>query len=361
MKFGLFDHLERSDDRPLYTQFDERLEFAAAADEAGFYALQVAEHHSSPLNMVPVPGLWLSAVARATKQMRIGTLCYLLPLYSPLRLLEEICMLDQLSKGRLEIGIGRGVSPFEMKYHHVEHSDSREIMIDHYKCLRAGLGQSEFSYEGKHYQYKNVPLPFKPVQEGGPAFWYGSSNTTGAQWSGEHRMHFVANGGADFAKPNIDAYCAALAKVGGKVEHPKSEFPGGGVVGHLRHVVVADTDEEAVRIAKPAVEHHAGSLNWIRKRHNQTEFADRLHVHRTESFEDWARLGMVVAGSPETVVRELTKQAEFLGVNYQLLYMFFGTMTLPQALRSMHLFRNEVMPKMAHVGTSVPALAQAAE
>jgi len=311
--------------------------------------------------MVPVPGVWLSAVARATKQMRIGTLCYLLPLYSPLRLLEEICMLDQLSKGRLEIGIGRGVSPFEMKYHHVEHSDSREIMIDHYKCLRAGLGQSEFSYEGKHYQYKNVPLPFKPLQEGGPAFWYGSSNATGAQWSGEHRMHFVANGGPDFAKPNIDAYRAALAKVGGKVEHPKSEFAGGGVVGHLRHVVVADTDEEAVRIAKPAVEHHAGSLNWIRKRHNQTEFADRLHVHRTESFEDWARLGMVVAGSPETVVRELTKQAEFLGVNYQLLYMFFGTMTLPQALRSMHLFRNEVMPKMAHVGTSVPALAQAAE
>ncbi len=359
MKFGLFDHLERSEDRPLYTQFDERLEFAAAADEAGFYALQVAEHHSSPLNMVPVPGLWLSAVARATKSMRIGTLVYLLPLYSPLRLMEEICMLDHLSKGRLEIGIGRGVSPFEMKYHHVEHSDSREIMIDHYKCLRAGLGQKEFSYEGKHYQYKNVPLPFQPLQHN-LAYWYGSSNLTGAQWAGEHGMHFVANGGVDFAKPNIEAYRAALAKRGG-VEHPKADFPGGGVIGHLRHVVVADTDEEAVRIAKPAIEHHAGSLNWIRKRHNQTEFADRLHVHRTESFEDWAKLGMVVAGSPETVRRELTKQAEALGANYQSLYMFFGTMTLPQALRSLQLFRNEVMPKMADVGVIMSALAQAAE
>lgn len=361
MKFGIFDHLERSEDRPLSTQFDERLEFAAAADAAGFYALQVAEHHSSPLNMVPVPGLWLSAVARATKQIRIGTLVYLLPLYSPLRLMEEICMLDHLSKGRLEVGIGRGVSPFEMKYHHVEHSDSREIMIDAYKCLRAGLGASEFSYEGKHYQYNNVPLPFKPLQLNGPAYWYGSSNATGATWAGEHRMHFVANGGVSFAKPNIDAFRAALAKSGGTFEHTKAEFPGGGVIGHMRHVVVADTDEEAVRIAKPAVEHHAHSLNWIRNRHNQTEFADRLHVHRTTSFEDWQKLGMVIAGSPETVTRELTAQAEALGVNFQSLYMFFGTMTLPQALRSLQLFKTEVMPKMAHVGASMPTLAQAAE
>jgi len=68
MKFGLFDHLERSPDRALATQFDERLEFVAAADEAGFYCLHVAEHHSSRLNMVPAPGVWLSAVARATRR-----------------------------------------------------------------------------------------------------------------------------------------------------------------------------------------------------------------------------------------------------------------------------------------------------
>ncbi len=353
MKFGLFDHLERSEDRPLSTQFDERLEFAAAADEAGFYALQIAEHHSSPLNMVPAPGLWLAAVARATKNIRIGSLVHLLPLYSPLRLIEEICMLDHMSKGRLEMGVGRGVSPFEMKYHNIEHTDSREIFFDAYKCLRAGLGQSEFSYEGKHYQYKNVPMPFKPLQLNGPAFWYGSSNTIGATWAGEQGMHFVANGGVDFAKPNIEAYRAALANRGAGVEHPKAEFPGG-VIGHLRHIVVADTDEEAVRIAKPALEHHAASLNWIRKRNAVSDFAERTGVHRTESFEDWSRMGMVVAGSPDSVRRELTRQAEALGANYQSLYMFFGTMTLAQALRSLQLFKTEVMPKMAHVGARAP-------
>src|SRR5207253_1662513 len=80
--------------RPLATLFDERLAFAKAAEEAGIYCLHVAEHHATPLNMVPVPGVYLGAVARATKRMRLGPLVYLLPLYSPLRLIEEICILD---------------------------------------------------------------------------------------------------------------------------------------------------------------------------------------------------------------------------------------------------------------------------
>src|SRR6266851_6221695 len=129
MKVGLFDHVERSD-RPLATQLDERLKFAVAAEAAGIYCLHVAEHHATPLNMVPVPGVYLGAVARATSRMRLGPLVYLLPLYSPLRLIEEICMLDHLSRGRLEVDVGRGVSPFELKYHKIEHDESRDIFID---------------------------------------------------------------------------------------------------------------------------------------------------------------------------------------------------------------------------------------
>jgi alkanesulfonate monooxygenase SsuD/methylene tetrahydromethanopterin reductase-like flavin-dependent oxidoreductase (luciferase family) len=106
MKVGLFDHVDYGE-RPLTTLFDERLRFAEAADAAGIYCLHVAEHHQTPLNMVPVPGVYLGAVARATKRMRLGPLVYLLPLYSPLRLIEEICMLDHLSYGRLDVGVGR--------------------------------------------------------------------------------------------------------------------------------------------------------------------------------------------------------------------------------------------------------------
>ena len=152
MKIGLFDHVERAD-RPLSTLFDERLAFATAAEEAGIYCLHVAEHHCTPLNMVPVPGVYLGAVARATKRIRLGPLVYLLPLYSPLRLIEEICMLDHLSHGRLEVGVGRGVSPFELNYHKIDHEQSRDIFADAYACISTGLVSDSLSYAGTHFNY----------------------------------------------------------------------------------------------------------------------------------------------------------------------------------------------------------------
>ncbi len=348
MKVGLFDHLERSPDRPLATQFDERLEFVVNADRAGFYCLHVAEHHSSPLNMVPEPGVWLGAVARATSRIRLGPLVYLLTLYSPLRLAEEICMLDHMSRGRLEVGVGRGVSPFELNFHRIDHDESREIFFDAFDCLKTALTSDEFSHDGKYFQYDDVPMPLRPLQAPYPAFWYGSSNTIGATWAGENGMHFTANGGPDHAKPNIDAFRAALAKRGGPAQ-PKAEFPGGAAIGLLRHIVVADTDEDAVRIAKPALEHHAASLNWLRERHGSTEFTERLNVHRGKSFESWREMGMVIAGSPETVCAELERQAEMLGLNYLVAYLFFGTMSAADAQRSQNLFATEIMPKLAEI------------
>ena len=86
MQIGLFDHVEHGD-RPLARLFDERLKFVEAAEAAGIYCLHVAEHHATPLNMVPVPGVYLGAVARSVKRIRLGPLVYLLPLYSPLRLI----------------------------------------------------------------------------------------------------------------------------------------------------------------------------------------------------------------------------------------------------------------------------------
>jgi len=345
MKVGLFDHVEWGD-RPLATLFDERLQFAAAADDAGIYCLHVAEHHATPLNMVPVPGVYLGALARATKRMRLGPLVYLLPLYSPLRLIEEICMLDHLSYGRLEVGVGRGVSPFELKYHKVEHDQSRDIFVDAFDCVSAGLQTDTLTYKGPHYEYENVPIALRPLQQPHPPFWYGSSNTTGATWAGERGMHFVSLGPLGFAKRNIDAFRAALAKRGGPAS-PKPEFSGGTAVGVLRHIFVAETDAEARRWAKPAMDRHLAHLNWLRVKHNATAVDARFNVPRGADFEASVADGTVIAGTPQTVLAEIEKQTAELGINYLLAYLFLGTMSLAEALRSLELFRTDVMPKLA--------------
>jgi alkanesulfonate monooxygenase SsuD/methylene tetrahydromethanopterin reductase-like flavin-dependent oxidoreductase (luciferase family) len=345
MKVGLFDHVEWGD-RPLATLFDERLQFAAAADDAGLYCLHVAEHHATPLNMVPVPGVYLGALARAIRRMRLGPLVYLLPLYSPLRLIEEICMLDHLSYGRLEVGVGRGVSPFELKYHKIEHDQSREIFVDALECVRAGLVADVLTYEGRHFSYSNVPMALRPLQQPHPAFWYGSSNTTGATWAGGQGMHFLSLGPTGLAKTNIDAFRAALTNRGGPA-YPKAEFSGGVAIGVLRHIFVADTDGDAKRFAKPAMERHLAHLNWLREKHGVSAAEARFGVPRGATLEDGVADGTVIAGSPQTVRAEIERQTVELGINYLLAYLFLGSMSLAEALRSLHLFSAEVMPKIA--------------
>lgn len=345
MKIGLFDHVDRND-RPLATQFDERLEFIQAADEAGFYCYHVAEHHASPLNTVPVPGVWMAAVARATRRIHIGPMVYLLPLYSPLRLIEEICMLDHLSKGRLEIGVGRGVSPFELKHHKIDHDQSREIFIDAFDCISAGLTTDKLTYSGKHYEYKDVPMPLRPLQTPHPAFWYGSSNATGSTWAGERGLHFVTNGGTAKAKANIDAFRVALAKRGGPAA-PKAEFSGGTAIGVSRQIIVADTDAEAKRIAEPAFLHYHANLTYLWKLNVGDNLAARNAVPIAATLDDAIREGTIIAGAPDTVVAEINKQAAEMGINYLLTYLMFGTMPLPAALRSLALFSGEVMPRIS--------------
>lgn len=108
MKFGIFDHVEQRRDVPLDRQYSDRIELLMQADRGGIYGYHVAEHHHSPLSMAPCHAPYFAAIAAKTEHIRFGPLVYVLPLYHPVRLLEEICMVDNLSSGRYQIGVGRG-------------------------------------------------------------------------------------------------------------------------------------------------------------------------------------------------------------------------------------------------------------
>jgi alkanesulfonate monooxygenase SsuD/methylene tetrahydromethanopterin reductase-like flavin-dependent oxidoreductase (luciferase family) len=345
MKVGLFDHIEHGE-RPTAQLFDERLKFIQAADGAGFYCLHLAEHHQTPLNMVPVPGVFLGAVARLTKRIKMGPLVYLLPLYSPLRMIDEICMIDHLSHGRAEIGVGRGVSPFELKYHKIEHDRSREIFIDAFRCISKGLTTELLTYNGPHYQFDNVPIALKPLQQPYPAFWYGSSGAEGSTWAGEEGLHFVTLGGNQFAKTNIDTFKAAFAKRGGKPAQPKPEFPGGIAIGVQRHVFVDETDDKARAWAKPAMDNHLSNINWLRNKHGVTMAQARMRAVRGQNFEEGVAEGSVIVGSPKTVLAAIEQHHKEIGFNYLLTYLFLGTMSAEHAMRSLKLFTSEIMPAL---------------
>ena len=138
MDLGIFDHLDRRE-APLDEFYESRLRLLEKYDAAGFYSYHLAEHHATPLGLAPVPGIFLAAATQRTRRIRLGPCVYCLPLYDPLRLIEEICMLDQLSRGRFELGVGRGIVPYEMAYFNLHHLETEEIYRETLEVILRGL------------------------------------------------------------------------------------------------------------------------------------------------------------------------------------------------------------------------------
>src|SRR5579863_1752594 len=150
MKFGVFDHVDRGN-APLGEHYESRLRLVEAYDRLGIHAYHVAERHSTPLGMAPSPSVFLAAVAQRTKRLRFGPLVYTLSLHHPLRIVEEVCMLDQMSGGRLELGIGRGISPYEVRYYGVDPAKAQAIYIEALEVIRRGLTQKTLSFAGEFF------------------------------------------------------------------------------------------------------------------------------------------------------------------------------------------------------------------
>ncbi len=347
MRFGLWDHVDRSD-RPLHKQLDERLAYLIAGDEAGFHCIHIAEHHATPLNMVPVPGVYLGAVARLTQRMRLGPLCYLLPLYSPLRLIEEIGILDNMCHGRLELGVGRGVSPFELNYHNVDHATSREVYQETLEILIKGMTSERLNHEGKRYKYTDVPMEIRPYQQPHPPIWYPSSTAKSATHAGAQGYNYVTLGPRALAAKNIAAFKAAFKERGGAMV-PSPHFKEGVAIGVNRHVVIADTDAEARRIAEPAHEMYHASLTKLWRENQTTTPVASVSVSSLDQAVD---SGAVIVGSPDTVRAEIERQITELGCNYMIFGMFFGNIAYEHAMRSLDLMAKEVIPKIRTAGAA---------
>src|SRR6266508_2817079 len=173
MKFGIFDHMDRAGP-DLGRQFDHRLKLIELYERAGFHAYHLAEHHATPLGMAPSPSVFLAAVAQRTRRLRFGPLVYTVNLYNPLRLIDEICMLDQMRDGRLELGVGRGISPYEVGYYGVDPATGPERFAEAMQVIMKGLTEKRLSHEGKYFTFKDVPMDMQPVQRPHPPLWYGA-------------------------------------------------------------------------------------------------------------------------------------------------------------------------------------------
>lgn len=333
LEFGIFDHLDRND-LPLHEYYEERLKIIQAFDRYGFYAYHVAEHHFTPLGMAPSPSVFLSAIAQRTTRLRFGTFVYALPVHHPLRVVEEICMLDHMSGGRLEIGFGRGSVPFEISYYGQNADERQEIYAERLDLVLKAFTAGNLSWNGRYDRFVNVPIHLEPFQKPHPPLWYGAHSPESAERAARKGLHMVTND----MPANTRAIVARYRQVWGEGPKPTAAPK----MGFVRFIVVADDDAKALAIARRAYLRWRSSFTYLSEM-NGTLPDSPLRV---ESFDELIKQGQAIAGSPETVRAFLAAQIEESTANYFVGQFCFGDLRFDEMLRSIELFATRVMPDL---------------
>lgn len=339
VQFGIFDWMDRGTLDAADT-YEQRLKIVEFADRAGFYCYHLAEHHGTPLCLTPAPSLFLAAAAQHTTRLRLGTLAYLLPLYPPIRLIEEICMLDQLSRGRLEVGLSRGASPIEMGFYNIDPEESRAIFQEALAMLIAGLSNGSVSFEGKYFSCKNARIDIRPYQRPYPPLWYPTNYPDSFPWIAQQGFNtLVSRMSPAQVREQFDLYRRVWqehsddpSRLNGHVREPK--------YGIVRHVHVAESDAEAIREAREAFTAWGRNLTYL----NELYGAARPDLNPITDFDTAMESGSCIAGSPETVRRAVEQQVRESTSNYFVGAFATGTLTTEQILRSLSLFAKHVMP-----------------
>lgn len=334
MKFGVFDHMDDSGRDP-GQQFEERLKLIELYDRSAIHAYHLAEHHGTPLGFAPSPNVFLAAASQRSKRLRLGAMVLLVPLYPPLRLIQEICMLDHLTGGRLELGIGRGVSPIEVAFFGHDPAEGADRFAEAMDVVLRGFREHELTHSGRFYHFERVPMILHPVQKPHPPLWYGANRTESVTRIATSGMNMMMNGPAARVREMTDHYRHDWQHL----DRDPHALP---YLGVSRHIVVAENGAEARAIAARTYRPWRWAIEKLWK-----ERGVPFPLALPPEFEELAKLGLGIAGSPAEVRSAISAQVEQAGFTYFCARMCFGDMTYHEAAKSAELFTREVMPALA--------------
>ena len=333
-EFAMFDWIENSG-RPVADIVEHKMRLVEMADRAGFYAWHTAQHQATPLSINISPSIMLAAAIQRTKDLHVGALTFCLPWYDPYRFYNEICMLDQMSRGRVELGVGRGISLIESAVYGIDDvEESRGRYRETLDIFFNACGQSTMEHEGEHFNYHDVELHTEPYQKPYPPLWFPSSSPDIVDFVARHGYNTAIPGAPENVRPMLEMYREIW------LEHQDDEGRHNAHVaaprlGRNQHVFVAETDAEAEAIAPPAMAMWAGHISHLSRKHSASLTAAPQPDRSTR---------VVIAGSPTTVAERLVEAIRVSTINYCILVFSYGDMAPEHAERSLELFISDVMP-----------------
>jgi alkanesulfonate monooxygenase SsuD/methylene tetrahydromethanopterin reductase-like flavin-dependent oxidoreductase (luciferase family) len=350
MRFGTYFFFQAPPGLPHDEIIHNELQQMEWAEALGFDEVWLTEHHFIDYGLAVDPATLAAAAAARTHRVRIGLAAAIAPFHHPLRLAEQMALVDIISRGRLDVGVGRGNRPIEFAGYGVPQIESRERMDEAVEIVLRAWTEERFSYQGRFFTFQNVGVIPKPRQRPHPPLYQvcvSKDTIENTALRGWPMLNSLLRGGVEQLATNRDIYVDALHKAGRSPTEIAGLLADWGV---SRHIYVAPTDAEALEEAKAAELWYQEAFRRfvlperIEDTHPSLQPGFRAMAERLGRI-DWDELvrETVAFGSPDTVARRM-EEMRAIGVGQVLCWMSFGGLRQDQVRRSMELFAREVMP-----------------
>jgi len=377
MKIGYFCNTTNWKKKP-YTQIlDEAREIAVYCDKNNWDTIWFTEHHLNHEGMESCanPLMMGTDIAARTKNIRIGQAANIITFHNPLRLAEDIATLDQLSKGRVEVGIGRGVYGREAIHMNIEadlkdQSKNKKLFEETLTIMKKAWTEKFFSHQGKFYTYpapdfvwqhdmsppsedfmdlktnklKKISIVPQPYQKPHPSIWQVVDSTESIEWAAKNGINCIMwIPTVKTLKKRFEIYKNA------KSEAEKKDAPMGEGISLVRDMFVAETMEDAKKLAG---EHMVNYMKWVchwRGLDNHMDPGEELPQTKGKLDllnYDFLHKRNMLFGTPDYVIEKIKELQSELNLQNLLVWSSMPGVKHEDAMRSIKLFNNEVIPKI---------------
>ena len=351
MQFAVFSHIAQKSSCSIEQRMQEYIAEARLADELGFDYMFTTEHHfTDRFSLSPSQSLSLALLAQATKRIRFGPMVVILPISQPLRVIEEMIILDHLSGGRLELGFGRGITPHEHTTYGIDAASDKQRFQEGLDFIMAATVATEpFSWTSEHFTYNDVQLPWQFLQQPGPPVWI-PTNTPASAY--EYAKRGWGSGG--FGVLGADLYESVFAEYRRGWEESGRPHEDQRLC-YLTSTIVAETDDEARDLMYLNFDRQMDLFKLERERSRDStsgdarKLAESSLVRLNALTEDLQRSDdemRFICGSPDTVIGKIEALRDRLGFNVYIGEYSFGELPFEVVKRSYDLFASKVRPAL---------------
>jgi natural product biosynthesis luciferase-like monooxygenase protein len=329
------------------TVYRENLELARLADELGFHAVWLTEHHFSDYSLLNDPTLFASALAVTTERVRIGTAVMVLPVHNAIRVAENAAIVDQLSGGRFDLGVGRGYQPKEFAGFGVDMADSQAIFDESLEVIRRLWADERASFEGQHYRFEDVELVPRPLQSPHPPIWLAAVSPGTFERAGRQGQAILTSPNftpIDMIRDNFEAYRSALRDSG---HDPTAfEYP------IMQQIYVGSDERDGHDRPRDYAMTYYRSLGRLLPSDEEMvssdyDFYKKVGRNVADLRYEYLYNNGVAFGDAEQVTGRIRTLAEATGMTYYIGWFNFGGIPHADAMRSVERFAEHVMPQFA--------------